>query len=112
MDEGTSKPDAEQASSRLEVSCPCCEARLTVDRQTGAVISHVEAEQPLAGGADFDSLLADLDHQKERAAQRFEQEKAAMADSDRLMEERFAEALKRAEKDPSDKPPPRPFDLD
>lgn len=97
---------------RLHVACPCCDAELVVDRRTGQVLSHTAAEAPPAGGADFDDLLADLDKQKARAAEKFEQEKAAMADRDRLLEERFAEALKKAEDDPDDAPPPRPFDLD
>ncbi|MEM1244761.1 MAG: 2-nitropropane dioxygenase [Acidobacteriota bacterium] len=98
--------------SRLQVDCPCCEAQLAIDRETGAVISHTAAEAPVAGGADFEDLLADLDRQKARAEQLFEQEKAAMADRDRVLDERFAEALRKAEEEPDDAPPPRPFDLD
>lgn len=98
--------------SRLHLACPCCDAQITVDRDTGAVLSHTVADAEVAGGADFDDLLADLDRQKERAEQRFEQEKAAMADRDRVLDERFAEALRKAEEDPDDAPPPRPFDLD
>lgn len=99
-------------NNRLHVSCPCCEAKLTVDRETGAVLAHEAVDEPIAGGADFDDLLADLDRQKQRAEQRFEQEQAAMADRDRVLDERFAEAFRRAEEDPDDAPPPRPFDLD
>ncbi len=39
-------------------------------------------------------------------------EMAALKDRDRLLEEKFEEALKRAEEEPDDAPPPRPFDLD
>ena len=35
-----------------------------------------------------------------------------MADRDRVLDERFAEALRKAEEEPDDVPPPRPFDLD
>ena len=46
------------------------------------------------------------------AAERLETlEKAAMADKDRILEEKFREAMKRAEEEP-DLPPKRPFDMD
>ena len=46
------------------------------------------------------------------AEETFEREVAAMKDRDRLLEEKFREALKRAEEEPEDVPPPRPWDLD
>ena len=46
-----------------------------------------------------------------QAADVFEREKAALEDKDRLMEEKFKEALKRAEETP-DEEIKRPFDLD
>ena len=49
---------------------------------------------------------------KSRADEIFEREKAAFADRERLMEEKFREALKRAEEDPSEGRPKRPFDRD
>ncbi|MCB1037875.1 MAG: hypothetical protein KDD47_28835, partial [Acidobacteria bacterium] len=61
---------------------------------------------------DFDSLLAGIDDDKARAEQKFEREVAAMKDRDRLLEEKFKEALRRAEEEPDDVPPRRPFDLD
>lgn len=64
-----------------------------------------------AGGKDFDALLKGLDDDKARAEETFEREKAAFADRDRLLEEKFKEAMKRAEEEP-DLPPKRPFDFD
>ena len=42
----------------------------------------------------------------------FEREKAALKDRDRLMDEKFKEAVKRAEEEPDTGRPVRPFDLD
>lgn len=100
------------APGRLYVRCPECACDLVVDAATGEVLSHKKAREPLAGGKDFDSLLAGLGEQKERAEQLFEREKAALADRDRLLEEKFREAMKRAEEEPESGPPARPFDLD
>ena len=96
----------------LTVTCPDCDTRLVVDIATGEVISHRKADQPIAGGKDFDELLTDLDRGKDEAEEVFSREMAAMKDRDRLLEEKFEEALKRAEEDPDKGPPARPFDLD
>ena len=92
--------------------CPECEAHLVIDAATGEVLSHRPAKKPLAGGKDFDSLLEDLDRDKAEAEEVFEREVAAMKDRDRLLEEKFQQALKRAEEEPDDGPIPRPIDLD
>lgn len=96
----------------LHVRCPDCACDLVVDASTGEVLSHRKPREALAGGKDFDSLLAGLDDQKARAEQLFEREKAAFADRDRLLEEKFRAAMKRAEEEPDEKPPASPFDLD
>ncbi len=98
--------------TNLTVQCPSCGAQLVIDAATSVIVSHREAKQPPAGGKDFDSLLADLDRNKVQAEETFQHEVAAMKDRDRLLEEKFKQALKRAEEDPEDVPPPRPFDLD
>jgi hypothetical protein len=97
---------------RLTVRCPECESELVVDVATGEVISHRKPKQPLAGGKDFDSLLKGLDDDKARAEDVFQREVAALKDRDRILEEKFREALKRAEEDPDQGRPARPFDLD
>ena len=97
---------------KLKLSCPGCEARLVVDSATGEVLSHREHKAPPAGGKDFDALLEDLDRSKAEAEDTFSREMEAIKDRDRLLEEKFREAMKRAEESPDDEPPPRPFDLD
>lgn len=97
---------------KLTVRCPDCSSDLVIDASTGEVLSHRKPKQPLAGGKDFDALLKGLDEDKARAEDVFQKEVAAMKDRDRLMEEKFREALRRAEEDPDQGPPRRPFDLD
>ena len=99
-------------SRKIQLRCPDCGSDLTLDAETGEVLFHRKAKEPIAGGKDFDSLFADLETQRNRADEIFEREKAAFGDRDRLMEEKFREALKRAEEDPDQGPPKRPFDLD
>lgn len=103
---------ANEDQDQLKVICPGCDGELVVDRATGEVLFHKPAKQPIAGGKDFDSLLAGIDEDKARAEERFERERAAMKDRDRLLEEKFKEAMRRAAEDPDEGPPKRPFDLD
>ena len=81
---------------------------MTVDAQTGALISHDEKTKPLAS---FDEMVKGLDKQKQVREQIFAQELNSMKDRDRILEEKFQDALKRAAKD-KDKPYLNPLDLD
>ena len=98
-------------SARHSLRCPDCGAELVVDAATGEILSHRAAKTAPAGGKSLDSLFAELDRGKASAEERFERERAAHADRDRLLEAKFQEALKRAEEEP-DQPIRRPFDDD
>src|SRR4051794_3009614 len=108
---GEEAAGAARAGGRLHVRCPDCDSELVIDAATGEVLSHRMAKRPLAGGKDFDSLMRGLGESKARAEAVFEQEKAAMKDRQRLLDEKFEAALRRVEEEPADTPPPRPFDL-
>lgn len=94
------------------VPCPDCGCTLAIDRETGAVLYHEPAPAKVSPEKDFDSLLAGLDASKARADEIFRQEVSALEDKDRLMEEKFREAMKRIDEVDDGKPPVRPWDLD
>ena len=94
--------------SRFTIICPCCEATLTIDARTGSLIAHEEKSRPLAS---FDEMVKGLDKQKQMREQIFSQELNSVKDRDRILEEKFQEAMKRADKD-KDKPYRNPLDLD
>ena len=83
-------------SNRFTILCPCCEATLVIDADTGALISHEEKHKPLAS---FEDMVKDLDKQKQTREQIFAQEMSSHKDRGRLLEEKFQEARKKAEKD-------------
>lgn len=93
---------------RLTVICPCCESTLTIDGQTGAIISHVEKKKVLGS---FEDLKGELGKQKEVRDALFSQEMSSQKDRGRLLEEKFQEAMKRADVD-KDKPFRNPLDMD
>lgn len=93
---------------KFTVNCPCCEAQLTIDAQTGAVLGHQEKNKKLSS---FEELQLDLEKQKEARENLFAQEMSSQKDRERLLEEKFKEAMKRAGDD-LDKPYKNPLDLD
>ena len=96
---------------KYTVCCHDCGSDLVIDAATGQVLSHRTAKKA-APTKDFDTLLAGIDDAKSRADTLFQQELEALDDRDRLMEEKFREALSRAETEDDGKPPVRPWDLD
>lgn len=94
------------------MACPECGSDLTIDRATGQVLFHKPVQKQPASGKDFDQLLAGLEDSKKRANKVFQREVSALKDSDRLMEEKFREAMRRAEEEPDLEKPLRPWDLD
>lgn len=93
---------------RFVITCPCCEATLTIDASTGALMSHEEKKKVLGS---FEDLKGELAKKKEQREQIFAQEMSSMKDRERLLEEKFKEALKRADT-ASDEPFKNPLDLD
>ena len=89
------------------ILCPCCEATLTVDARTGALISHEEKKKPVAS---FEALTQDLDRQKHARENIFAQELKSQKERERILEEKFQEAFKRADK--SATPFRNPLDFD
>lgn len=93
---------------KLSIICPCCEANLTIDAQTGAVLAHEEKQKK---HGSFEDLRSELDKQKQLREQLFAQEQQAQKDRERLLEEKFREAMKRAGDD-TGKPFKNPLDLE
>jgi hypothetical protein len=96
-------------SKQFRVQCPDCGGELTIDAATGHVLTHRSVKK--APAKDFDALLAGIGDSKARADEIFQQEWSALKDRDRVLDEKFREAVKRAEESPDEKPK-RPWDFD
>ena len=96
-------------AKNFEILCPCCEATLVVDRISGEVLLH-KAKENRGPGGSLEAMVKGLESQKTEAERRFERQLEAQKDRGRILEERFKEAMERAEK--SDEKFVNPFDLD
>jgi uncharacterized protein YPO0396 len=92
----------------FEITCPCCESTIVVDRLTGDVLLHKQKQTKVSG--TLESMVSNLEVQKSEAAKRFDRQLDAQKDRGRILEERFKEALERADK--SDTPYKNPMDMD
>jgi hypothetical protein len=96
-------------AENFEIHCPCCDAFLVVDRLSGEVLFHKVKETKGPGGS-LESMVQSLETQKSEAAKRFDKQIESQKDRARILEEKFREALQRADK--SDKKPVNPMDWD
>jgi uncharacterized protein YPO0396 len=94
--------------ANLEITCPCCEATIVVDSVSGEVLLHKAKER--GPSKSLEAMVSNLEAEKSEAAKRFDKQIESQKDRARILEERFKEAMKRAEK--SDKPHVNPMDLD
>jgi hypothetical protein len=91
------------------VTCPCCQAKLTVDPELAAVIAH-EAPPAKRTLGDMDAALGALRTKSAEREERFRQQMQAEAQKGKVLDRKFQEGLKRAKDSPD--PPPRPFDYE
>ena len=98
-----------RSSDTFEVDCPCCDAKLIVDRQLGVVLSHVAPARPPS--IDLDDTARLLREQADAVEAKFRASVEAERSKEDVLARKFAEGLKKAKDAPVEKPL-RDFDLD
>jgi hypothetical protein len=102
-------PKSTKSAATFDVTCPCCQAVLTVDPQVRAILAHKipEKKGPLSTLDKAMEALRGADARREAA---FRQAAEAEKTKGDVLARKFGEGLKRAKDSPD--PPIRPFDLD
>jgi len=98
------------AKGMFDVPCPCCEAILTIDPETRAVIAHVVPEKP----KPIEDLAAEVAKLKGEGARReevFRKSMEAEKSHGKVLEKKFDELFKRAKDNPDENKPLRDIDL-
>ena len=93
----------------VEVNCPCCHARLTVDPELAVVLSHVPPPKA-APDVDIDDAGRILAEQARKREDKFRDSWEAESKKEDVLNRKFEEALKKAKDQPTEKPL-RDFDL-
>ncbi len=94
----------------VEVTCPCCQAKLTIDPQLAVVLSH-EAPPKAAPDVDISDAARILEEQAQRREDKFRKSWEAEQKKEDVLSRKFEEALKKAKDQPVEKPL-RDFDLE
>ena len=97
------------AAPSFTVECPCCKAKLTLDPELRAIISH----EPPPPTRSVDDLGAAFDKLRTRSAEReerFKEQLRAEGEKGKLLDRKFQEGLKKAKDSPD--PPRRPYDYE
>ena len=99
-----------KSAANLEVVCPCCGARLSVDAGLGKVLHH-DPPPKQDKGRDLDRATELLKKDAERREAIFKQSEADEKIKSQLLERKFEEALKKGKDEPVG-PTLRDIDLD
>jgi hypothetical protein len=94
----------------FDVDCPCCRAKLTIDRSLGVVLSHVPPPKG-PSSVDLDDTARMLREQADSVEAKFRASIEAERSKEDVLARKFAENLKKAKDAPVEKPI-RDFDLD
>ena len=100
---------AKQPTPPIEVICPCCQARLTVDPQLAVVLGHERPPAPVHD-VDISDAAGILAEEARRREDKFRDSWAAERNKEDVLARKFEEALKKAKEQPAEKPI-RDFDL-
>jgi|SRR5450432_3938881 hypothetical protein len=94
----------------LNVTCPCCEAKLVIDPIFGSVLSHQAA---VKSGPNVDLTKAQniLEEQQRQREDKFADSWFQETNKEDILAKKFEEAMKKAKDGPVGKPI-RDFDLD
>ena len=101
----------ERSDRQFEVVCPCCGARLLIDRPLGKIISHENPPKQPGRTPDLNHPAKMLEQAAARREALFRQSTEEEKHKAELLERKFEEALKKRKDEPVT-PPLRDIDLD
>ena len=101
---------AKRNNDTFDLECPCCRAKMTVDRELGTVLSH-EPPPKAPPSVDLDDTAKLLREQADAVEAKFRASVEAEKSKEDVLARKFADGLKKAKDKPAEKPF-RPFDLD
>src|ERR1043165_7558246 len=65
-------------AANIEITCPCCESLIVVDRVTGEILLHKKKESK--SGLSLEAMVANLDSQKSELAKKFDKNMESQKD--------------------------------
>lgn len=95
------------------VDCPCCKARIEVDRKSGKVLRHWDKPPVLkAGGDPMQEAFKKMKEDKSRLDNYFSGAGKSLEDKKKELDEKFEKEKKRIKDSGDTSRPETPWDLD
>jgi hypothetical protein len=94
---------SEKNSPTIQVTCPCCDANLTVDPALSAVLDYKLPPRPQIVGELRDAAKL-VKEEATRRDQKYQQIAEAEKNKSKVLEAKFQELFKKAKEEPVTKP--------
>jgi len=93
----------EKKSNTIQITCPCCDATLTVDPALGAVLDHkVRANPQMA--VQLKDAVKMVKEEASRRDEKYQKIAEAEKNKSKVLEAKFQELFKKAKEEPITKP--------
>ena len=93
----------EKKSNTIQITCPCCDATLTVDPALGAVLDHkVRANPQMA--VHLKDAIKQVKEEASRRDEKYQKIAEAEKNKSKVLEAKFQELFKKAKEEPITKP--------
>jgi hypothetical protein len=93
----------ESKSSVIHITCPCCEAILTVDPALGAVLDHKVPAKPQVT-VQLKDAVSFVKEEASRRDEKYQKIVEAEKNKSKVLEAKFQELFKKAKEEPITKP--------
>lgn len=93
----------ESKSSVIHVTCPCCEALLTIDPMLGAVLDHKLPAKPQVT-VQLKDAVTFVKEEASRRDEKYQKIAEAEKNKSKVLEAKFQELFKKAKEEPITKP--------
>jgi len=94
------------------IDCPCCKARIEVDKKTGKVLRHWEKPEVKSGADPMAEALKKISEDKSRLNDYFSGAGASMEEKKKELLDKFEQEKKRIKDSGDTSKPINPMDLD
>jgi Zn-finger nucleic acid-binding protein len=93
----------ENPNSTIQVTCPCCDATLTIDPSLGVVLDHKPPVRPQMA-VDLKEAVKLVKEEASRRDEKYQKIAEAEKNKSKVLEAKFQELFKKAKEEPITKP--------
>ena len=93
----------EKHSATIQITCPCCDAILTIDPSLGAVLEHKLPVKPHMA-VELKEAVKLVNEEASRRNEKYQKIAEAEKNKSKVLEAKFQELFKKAKEEPITKP--------